>query len=105
MFNEEVSWDFFLMLLCYAYVLLVIFVSSRINRLLHVSVKASRKFLHAMIGNLPFVIPFFTSNVYPAFVAAPFVLVTFLVSPYSPFPNIGKRLTVLAGITEEGHRL
>jgi dolichol kinase len=38
-------------------------------------------------------------------VAAPFVLVTFLVSPYSPFPNIGRKLTGLAGITEEGHRL
>lgn len=105
MFNGEFSWNFFLTLLCYAYVLLVIFVSSRINRLFHVSVKASRKFLHVMIGNLPFVIPFFTSNVYPVLVAAPFVLVTFLVSPYSPFPNIGKRLTGLAGITEEGHGL
>jgi len=105
MFNGEVLWNVSLMLLCYAYVLLVIFVSSRMGRLFHMSVKASRKFLHVMIGNLPFVIPFFTSNVYPVLVAAPFILVTFCVSPYSPFPNVGKRLMGLAGITEEGHHL
>lgn len=103
MFNGDVWWNVSLMLFCYAYVVLVIFVSSRMDRLVHVSVKTSRKFLHAMIGNLPFVIPFFTSSVYPVLVAVPFVLVTFCVSPYSPFPSIGKRLTGLAGITEEGH--
>jgi dolichol kinase len=71
----------------------------------HISVKVSRKVLHALIGNLPLVIPFFTLNIYPVLVAAPFILVTFLVSPYSPFPNVAKRLTGLAGITEEGHKL
>jgi dolichol kinase len=105
MFNGEVSWNVLLMLLCYAYVVLVIFVSGRIDRLFNVSVKASRKFLHAMIGNILFVIPFFTSNVYPALVAAPFILITLCVSPYSPFPRLEKRLTGLAGITEEGHKL
>jgi dolichol kinase len=105
MFNREVFSNVILMLLCYAYVLLVILVSSRMDRLLHLSAKTSRKFLHAMIGNLPFVIPFFTSSVYPVLVAAPFVLVTFFVSPYSPFPNVRKKLPGLAGITEEGHKL
>jgi len=105
MFNGEVLWNVLWMLICYAYVLLVIFVSSRIDRLFHFSIKASRKFLHAMIGNLPLIIPFFTSNVYPVLVAAPFVLVTFCASPYSPFPNVAKRLIGLAGITEEGHSL
>jgi dolichol kinase len=56
-----------------------------------------------MIGNLPFVIPFFTSNIYPALVAAPFILVTFLASPYSPFKNT--KFEGLANITEEGHHL
>ena len=105
MFNEEVLWNLFLMLLCYAYILIVIFVSSVMSKLPSFSVNASRKFLHATIGNLPFVIPVFTSNVYPVLVAVPFVLVTFCVSPFSPFPNIGKRLRGLAGITEGGHKL
>jgi dolichol kinase len=103
MFNAEVSWNLLLMLLCYGYVILIVSVSGKLPTALHVSQKASRKFLHAMIGNLPFVIPFFTSNIYPALVAAPFILVTFLASPYSPFK--GRRLEGLANITEEGHPL
>jgi phytol kinase len=103
MFNE-VSWNILLMLLCYGYVLLIIIVSTKMPEILDVSQKTSRKFLHAMIGNLPFVIPFFTSNIYPVLVAAPFILVTFLASPYSPIKN-RKRLGGLAGITEEGHPL
>ena len=94
-----------MMLLCYSYVVLVILISSKIDRFLHISAKVSRKFLHVMIGNLPFVIPFFTSDSFPVLVAAPFVLVTLMVSPYSPFPSIGRRLVGLTGITEEGHRL
>jgi dolichol kinase len=104
MFGGGADWDIFLMLLCYGYVVFIIIVSSRLPELLHVSQKTSRKFLHAMIGNLPFVIPFFTSNIYPVLVAAPFILVTFLASPYSPIKN-RKRLGGLADITEEGHTL
>jgi len=74
-------------------------------KLLNVSHKVSRKFLHAMIGNLPFIIPFFTSNVYPVLVAAPFILVTLFASPYSPSKSISRRLKGLADITEEGHHL
>jgi dolichol kinase len=62
-----------------------------------------------MIGNLPFIIPFFTYNSFPlnfpVLVAAPFILLTFLASPYSPFENLGKKMKGLADITEEGHRL
>jgi len=105
MSSEEILGNVLLMLLCYVYVLFIIFVSSRMDKLLHISRKVSRKFLHAMIGNLPFIIPFFTSNIYPILVAAPFILVTFFVSPYSPFRNTGKRLTGLVYITEEGHHL
>lgn len=73
------------------------------DKLLHVSRKASRKFLHMMIGNLPFFIPFFTSDTYPVLVAAPSILVTFFVLPSSPFKNVSKRLKELANITEEEH--
>jgi len=103
MFSAEVSWNLLLMLLCYGYVILVVFISGKLSTSLHIPQKSSRKFLHAMIGNLPFVIPFFTSNIYPALVAAPFILVTFLASPYSPFK--GRKFEGLANITEEGHPL
>ncbi len=105
MFSEEAFTDALLMLLCYVYILFIIFVSSKMNKILHISRKASRKFLHMMIGNFPFIIPFFTSNIYPVLVATPFILVTFFASPYSPFKNISKRLKGLADITEEGHHL
>jgi phytol kinase len=102
MFGGEAVWNIILMLLCYGYVLVIILVSSKMPGALNVSQKTSRKFLHAMIGNLLFVIPFFTSNIYPVLVAAPFILVTFLASPYSP---ISERLKGLADITEKGHPL
>jgi len=53
-----------------------------------------------MIGNFPFIIPFFTSDVYLVLVAAPFILETFFTSPYSPFEKISKRLKGLVDITE-----
>ena len=105
MSSEDVTRNVFLMLLCYAYILFIIVISSKMPTILHVSQKASRKFLHAMIGNLPFVIPFFTANIFPALVAAPFILVTFIASPSSPFKNASKKMKGLAEITEEGHHL
>jgi phytol kinase len=101
----EVFANILLMLACYIYILFVIFVSSRIQKLLHISKKASRKFLHAMIGNLPFVIPFFTASICPVLVAAPFILMTFFASSYSPFKTLNRGLKELADITEEGHPL
>jgi dolichol kinase len=56
-----------------------------------------------MIGNLPLMMPFFTDRVYPFLVASPFILVTLLVTPYSPLPGLTRRLGGLAEITEEGH--
>jgi len=101
----EVFADVLLMLLCYVYILFMIFVSSKIHRLPNVSHVISRKFLHAMIGNLVFIIPFFTSHFYPVLVAFPFILVTFFASPYSPFDSVGRRLRGLTDLTEKGHHL
>gem|GEM_PF-3094663 len=67
---EEVFSNVVLMLLCYGYVFFIIVISGKMDKALHVSRKASRKFLHIMIGNLPFIIPFFTLTVFPALVAA-----------------------------------
>lgn len=93
------------MLLCYFYTLLIIFVSGRMDKILGIQRKASRKFLHIMIGNLPFIIPFFTSNIYPFLVAVPFIPITFFASAYSPFKNLSKKMERLVEITEEGHQL
>ncbi len=105
MFAAEIVKDAPLITLCYAYALFVILSSSRIERLLHTSARASRKFVHIMIGNLPLLIPFFTSSLSPFLVAAPFVLVTLCVSPYSPVPYVARKLPRLAEMTEEGHSL
>ena len=105
MSSQEASWNILLMVICYAYIILIIFISSKLNSLKQISRKTSRKFLHAMIGNLPFLIPFFTQNIYPFLVAAPFILVTFLASSYSPFKIVNEKLKGLTDITEEGHHL
>ncbi len=107
MVNAEILTNLALLGGCYAYILLTIFLTGKINK--RISKKTSRKFLHMMIGNFSFIIPFFTFNVFPLnfpfFVAAPFVLVTFLVSPYSPVKSLGSRMTGLVEVTEEGHQL
>jgi len=109
MFDSGLLWNLLLLLACYAYVLLIIAVSAKLNSLSRVSPKLSRKFLHVMIGNLPFVIPFFTLTSFPLdfpfFVAAPFVVVTFLATPYSPLKQFSRRFSGLGGITEQGHQL
>ncbi|MBS7637928.1 hypothetical protein KEJ49_03425, partial [Candidatus Bathyarchaeota archaeon] len=93
------------MSLCYTYILAIIFVSGRMIKF-KISRRFSRKFLHVMIGNLSFIIPFFTYNTFPLnfpfFVAAPFIILTFLVSPYSPYKGVAGRFRELGDITEEG---
>lgn len=44
---------------CHAYILLVIYVSERIEQVLSDSREASRKLLHVMIRNLPSIMTFF----------------------------------------------
>jgi hypothetical protein len=48
-----------------AYVLMAILLSGKASKLLGISIKTSRKLLHIMIGNLPFLIPLFTLNSFP----------------------------------------
>ena len=109
MLDDKLIMDIILLAVCYAYVVAVIVVSGKMFKLFGFSNKTSRKFLHIMIGNLPFIIPFFTLNSFPLnfpfFVAAPFILVTFLATPHSPSHTLGERLKGLTGITEKGHHL
>ena len=102
---NELLWNIVLMLLCYVYVIVVILVSGKFEKMARVSRKTSRKFLHIMIGNLPFVIPFFTVGFFPGLVAAPFIFLTLLASPYSPLKGATAGMKGLSNITEEGHHL
>jgi dolichol kinase len=104
MFVDGIWRNVLLVVLCYAYVGVVIYVVGKIGQHGLFSQKSSRKFLHAMIGNLVFVMPFFTSNLYPVAVAAPFVFITFLATPYSPFKAASLKMKKLVAITEEGDR-
>ena len=107
MFDAETWANLALLGLCYVYVFTIILVTGRVGRGL--SRNSSRKFLHIMIGNLPFLIPFFSYNKFPLnfpfFVAAPFVIVTFLVSTYSPVKSLRRKIPELTEVTEGGHQL
>jgi phytol kinase len=101
--GEEILRDWLLTLFCYVYILSLIFISGKMEGLLHISKRASRKFLHAMIGNLPLIVPFFASTIYPILIAASFILITFLASPHSPFKISRFGFRGLSELTEEGH--
>ncbi len=87
---------------CYIYILATILAAGYLKQGI-LDAKTSRKFLHIMIGNLPLIMPFFTQSIFPFLVASPFILVTFLVTPYSPFPWVTEKLRGLRDLTEEGH--
>jgi phytol kinase len=70
------------LILVYSYVALILIVSEKV---LGKYTTFSRKFLHIMVGNVIFILPFFTNQFVITFLAAaPFVVLTFLISPYSP---------------------
>ena len=95
---DELLWNLTVMACCYVYIVALIIVSPR----LRLPGKVSRKVLHAMIGNLPLIMPFFTASIYPFLVASPFILVTLLATPSSPI-KLGEKMRGLSSLTEEGH--
>ena len=95
--------DLTLMLLSYGYIIAIIMISTSLEKSNLIPMKISRKILHSLIGNLIFVIPFFTFYLTPFLVSSPFILVTFLASPISPYGGIREKMKGLAGITEGGH--
>lgn len=98
----ELQTNLLVMAACYAYILLAIIASDYLKGGV-LDPKTSRKFLHIMIGNLPLIMPFFTGSIYPFLVASPFILVTYLATPYSPFKWVTEKLSSLSDLTEEGH--
>jgi dolichol kinase len=80
----------------YIYVSALLFVSEKI---LNRYPLGSRKFLHIMVGNVFFILPLFeTQWVMSLIAAAPFIALTFLVSPYSP-------INVISHTSAAGHGL
>jgi phytol kinase len=99
---SELQTNLIVMVACYAYIIIVILIAGYLKRGI-LDPKTNRKFLHSMIGNLPLIMPFFTQSIYPFLVASPFIIVTFLATPYSPFNWITEKLSSLSDLTEEGH--
>jgi len=61
---------------------------------------ASRKILHILTGNIAFILPIFQTREIMAFIAAgPFIVFTFLMSPFSPIKSIR------GGTSKSGHGL
>ncbi len=109
MLENEFLFNLFLLVLCYAYIFAVIILSTKAQKLFSIRGSSSRKLLHILIGNLSFIIPFFTFNYFPFnfpfFVAVPFVIVTLFASSYSPSRILREKLSGLVTITGGGHNL
>ena len=72
--------------LVYIYVVILLIVT---EKLLDKYPEISRKFLHIMVGNVAFLLPIFVTREIMAFVAAaPFILLTFLMSPHTPIKSL-----------------
>lgn len=83
-------------ILVYVYVILLLVISEKV---IQKHPNFSRKFLHILVGNILFILPLFQSRwVMALLVAAPFILLTFLISPYSP-------LKIKDRISSSGHGL
>jgi phytol kinase len=103
--SAEIITNLLLLILCYLYIVSIIVMAARIDHKFPKNLK--RKFLHIMIGNFVYIIPFFTFTTFPAnfpfFVASPFILLTLLASPASPF-NLKNKISGLSDITTGGHQ-
>jgi len=105
MANSELLINLGLLCICYLYIVIIILITGKING--RFPANLCRKFLHIMIGNFIFIIPLFTYKTlplnFPLFVAAPFILLTFLVSPASPLKGLTNKMAGLADVTTGGH--
>ena len=90
-------YDIFLWIITFVYVGIVFLISEKVFNSESVF---SRKFLHIMMGNLIFIMPFYSSNLVMAiFVTLPIAIVLFLMTDYSPIQIMN------SGTTRSGHNL
>ena len=83
-----VSGDITGVIAVYLYVAILLLLSEKVLKSYPL---ISRKFLHIMVGNIFFILPLFEHAWVMSFVAAaPFIILTFLVSPYSPLKIVSK---------------
>ena len=103
--GADMTFNLALLSACYLYIIVIILITGKIKDRLPKNL--ARKFLHIMIGNFIWIIPFFTCVSFPLnfpfFVAAPFILLTFLVSPGTPFKGLTRKLSGLGDVTLGGH--
>lgn len=95
MFEFLNTTDLIVLAIAYIYVV-VIFVLSEF--VLDLSPSISRKFLHIMVGNCVFLMPFFVNPYNALFITVPFTIVTFLLTEYSP-------IKIENSVTSSGHAL
>lgn len=90
------SGDLLGLIIVYTYVAVLLLISEKLLIKYEVF---SRKFLHIMVGNVLFVLPIFETKFAMTFLAAaPFIPLTFLMSPHSP-------LKIKDKISSSGHGL
>ncbi len=82
LYKFMVQSDLLGLIFVYGYVAILLIISEKI---LSKYPTFSRKFVHIMVGNVLFILPLFTTRFAMTFLAAaPFILLTFLMSPKSP---------------------
>ena len=86
------SGDLLGLLFVYGYVAILLLVSEKV---LNKYPQLSRKFLHIMVGNILFILPLFNSWWVITFLAAaPFIPLTYLMSPYSPIKSVRDNISM-----------
>ena len=79
---DMIASDIVGLILVYGYIAILLIISEKV---LNKYPTFSRKFLHIMVGNVIFILPLFTNQYVITFLAAaPFIVLTFLMSPFSP---------------------
>ena len=80
------------LLFVYVYVAILLLISEKV---LNKYPQFSRKFLHIMVGNILFILPLFnTWWVITFLAAAPFIPLTYLMSPYSPIKSVRGKISM-----------
>jgi len=88
--------DVIALIIVYAYVAVIFVVAEKV---LKTKPEVSRKFLHIMVGNMIFAMPFFSSPwIMVGFITLPITVALFFLTEYSP-------IKIKNSVTESGHAL
>lgn len=88
--------DIIALIIVYLYVVIIFLLAEKV---LKTKAEVSRKFVHIMIGNMVFAMPFFSdSSISFWFITLPVTIALFFLTDYSP-------VTIHNSITESGHAL